>query len=144
LSNAGIIVTVRIRKARKADFPQILKLARSYDLDYSGMDADDYWVAEEEGLIRGICGRKKHPDCLELCSLGVDESYRSRGLARQLVLALLRETNEDIYLATVIPGFFGRFGFVGARRLPASMIKKSEWCTGCSRQGCTVMTRKGG
>jgi N-acetylglutamate synthase-like GNAT family acetyltransferase len=135
---------VRIRKARNADFPQILKLAQSNDLDYSGMEADDYWVAEEDGLVRGICGKRTHPDCLELCSLGVDEAYRGRGLGRRLVLALLRETTDDICLATVIPGFFRRFGFVGARRIPVSMIKKSEWCASCSRQGCTVMIRKAG
>ncbi len=119
----------------------MLKLANRNSLDYSDMEADDFWVAEERGKIRGICGLKKHHDCLELCSLGVDETYRHQGLAKQLVLALLQKIKGEIYLATVIPEFFEKFGFNKASRIPGSMIKKSEWCAGCNREKCTIMIR---
>jgi N-acetylglutamate synthase-like GNAT family acetyltransferase len=132
---------MRIRKAKKADFPQILELAGMYSLDYSGMEADDFWVAEERGEIRGICGLKKHHDCLELCSLGVDEKCRHQGLAKQLVLALLQKIKGEIHLATIIPEFFEKFGFNKTSRIPGSMIKKSEWCAGCNREQCTIMSR---
>jgi N-acetylglutamate synthase-like GNAT family acetyltransferase len=135
---------MRVRKARKTDLPQVLKLAETHNLDYSGMAADDFWVAEEKGKIRGICGLKKHCDCLELCSLGVDEKYRHQGLATLLVLALLRRISGEIYLATVIPGFFERFGFKKAGHAPRSMIKKSDWCAGCNREQCTIMIRTDG
>jgi len=135
---------MRIRKAKKADFPRILEIAQKHSLDYFGMEADDFWVAEERGKIRGICGLKKHHDCLELCSLGVDKKYRRQGLARQLVIALLQDVSGEIYLATIIPAFFEPFGFKKTGRIPGSMIKKSEWCAGCNRKRCTIMIRTDG
>lgn len=141
VSKNAIIIVMRIRKAKNTDFPQILQLAERYNLDYSNMEADDFWVAEEQGKIRGICGLKKHLDCLELCSLGVEEKYRHQGLASQLVLALLQEMKGEIYLATIIPEFFEKFRFMKTDHVPSSMIKKSDWCAGCSPERCRVMMR---
>lgn len=132
-----------IRKATEADFPEIIRLARGMDLDYSGMETDDFYVAEQGGQILGICGLKKHPECLELCSLGVEKDWQGRGLGRQLVRVVLGTAPGDLYLATVIPGFFARFGFRKAEAVPPSMVKKAEWCAGCRPELCTVMLKKG-
>ncbi len=139
----GIIASMRVRKARPADWPQILELARKYDLDYEEMQADDFWVIASGRRIEGICGLKKHPDCFELCSLGVKEDRRGRGLANRLVLELLKTTPADLYLATVIPKFFEKFGFRRTDNPPASMVKKADWCANCRPELCTVMVRKG-
>ena len=135
---------MRIRKAKKADFPDIIRLAKLYNLDYADMEEDGFWVVEEGGRIRGICGLKKHPECLELCALGVDEEWRGRGWGGLLVRAVLRDVPAELYLATVIPGYFSRFGFKKAEAVPASMVKKAEWCAGCRPELCTVMMRQGG
>jgi N-acetylglutamate synthase-like GNAT family acetyltransferase len=135
---------MRVRKAKKADFPDIIRLAKMYNLDYSGMEADDFWVAEESGRIRGICGLKKHLECSELCALGVDEEVRGRGWGGQLVRAVLRDAPGELYLATVMPSFFARFGFEKTDVVPGSMVKKAEWCAGCTPELCTVMVRQGG
>ena len=140
----GIIIFMRVRKARKRDFPQIVPLARKHNLDYFGMEADAFWVSEEGGRIRGICALKKHPECWELCALGVDEEWRGRSWGGQLVRAVLRDVPGELYLATVIPDFFARFGFEKADSVPASMVKKAEWCAGCRPELCTVMMRQGG
>jgi N-acetylglutamate synthase-like GNAT family acetyltransferase len=134
---------MRVRKAKKADFPAIIRLANAYNLDYDGMEADRFHVAEEGGRILGICGLKRHPECLELCALGVDDNWRGRGLGGRLVRAVLREAPGELYLATVIPGFFARFGFEKAAAVPASMVKKGEWCAGCTPELCTVMVKRG-
>lgn len=134
-----IIEKMRIRKARAADFPQILTLAQRLNLDYSGMAEDDFWVAAEGEKVCGICGLKKHPDCAELCALGVEESRRGQGLGRRLVRAVLRADALEIYLATVIPSFFAGLGFHEADRVPVSMLKKADWCEGCRRELCRVM-----
>jgi N-acetylglutamate synthase-like GNAT family acetyltransferase len=135
---------MRVRKAKKADFPDIIRLAKMYNLDYSGMEADDFWVAEESGRIRGICGLKKHLECSELCALGVDEEVRGRGWGGQLVRAVLRDAPGELYLATVMPSFFARCGFEKTDVVPGSMVKKAEWCAGCTPELCTVMVRQGG
>jgi len=133
---------MRIRKGRASDLPQILSLAQKLNLDYLGMAADDFWVAAEGEKVWGICGLKKHPDCAELCALGVEESRRRRGLGGRLVRAVLRAEDAEIYLATVIPGYFSGFGFCEADLVPASMIKKADWCEGCRRELCRVMVIK--
>jgi len=133
---------MRIRNATKADFAQILNLAKKLELDYSGMEAEDFLVAEDSRKIVGICALKKHKDCIELCSLGVDENYRKRGLGKKLVLGVLKKAKGEVYLATIIPEFFERFGFEKSAQIPLSMIKKSEWCQGCKKELCTIMVKK--
>jgi len=131
-----------IRKANEKDLPHIVRLARKFDLDYEGMEADAFWVAEADGRIAGIVGLRRHSDCRELCSLGVDESFRGRGLGRELVQALIEATEGDIYLATIIPRYFEKAGFVRVSEFPISMVKKAEWCAGCDRNFCAVMLRE--
>lgn len=133
-----------IQKAGKTDLPQIIALAAKHNLDYEDMAADDFWVAVEAGRVVGICGLRQHPDCRELCSLGVEQTFQKRGFGRRLVETLLQGTSGDIYLATVIPEFFRKLGFEEAGSVPASMIKKADWCAGCSRERCTVMIKKRG
>jgi len=132
------------RKARRGDLPRVRKLAESLGLDSPGMEDDPFWVAEDRGQIEGICGLKRHPDCLELYALGVEENARGRGTGGDLVRALVREVKGDVYLATIIPGFFERLGFLKVSEFPLSMGKRGEWCEGCNRALCTVMMRKAG
>jgi N-acetylglutamate synthase-like GNAT family acetyltransferase len=131
-----------IRKARREDLSRVRELAEGLGLDSPGMEDDAFWVAEDNGRIEGVCGLKRHPDCLELCALGVQEGARGRGTGRELAKALLREVQGDIYLATVIPGFFERVGFSRTSEFPRSMAKSGEWCEGCDRALCMVMVRK--
>lgn len=133
---------MNIRKAGQEDIPQITSLARKLGLDYQGMDEDSFWVAEDSGRIVGIVALKKYGDCHELCALGVDARRRNKGLGRKLVQALLQSTDRDIYLATIIPGFFKSCGFDKAAHIPSSMKKSPEWCEGCSKELCTGMVRK--
>jgi N-acetylglutamate synthase-like GNAT family acetyltransferase len=133
---------MNIRRARKEDFPQITSLARQLGLDYQGMDDDSFWVAEDGGRIAGIVALKKHADCQELCALGVHSRHRDKGLGRELVQVLLQSADRDIYLATIIPGFFENCGFDKIAHIPSSLKKSPEWCEGCSKELCTVMVRK--
>ena len=131
-----------IRKARGEDLFRVRELAEGLGLDYPDMEDDVFWVAEHNGRIVGVCGLKRHPDCLELCALGVDEGVRRRGMGRELARALLLEVNGDIFLATVIPEFFEREGFSRTSEFPPSMTKGGDWCEGCDRDHCTVMVRR--
>ena len=135
---------MRARKAREADLPRIIELARSLGLDYPGMETDRLWVAEDEVRIIGAVAMKQQPDCLELCALGVEPGERGKGVARALVEALMAEAPGPVHLATVIPGFFEECGFVRTPDVPRSFIEKrnTAWCNGCDRSLCTVMLRK--
>ncbi len=99
-------------------------------------------MAEENGRVVGIVGLKEHFDSRELVSLGLDPNLRSRGWGRELVEALAADTRGDIYLATVIPGFFERCGFARVPEAPPGMKKEPAWCEGCPRERCTIMVRR--
>lgn len=133
-----------IRTALREDLSRVRELAEGLGLDYPGMEDDAFWIAEDNGRIVGVCGLKRHPNCHELCALGVEEGVRGRGIGRELAKALLREVKGDIYLATVIPGFFERMGFSRTSEFPRSMAKGGDWCEGCDRALCTVMVRRAG
>ena len=131
-----------IRNAALEDRPRIRILAERLGLDYPGMENDAFWVAEEDGMIVGMVGLKRHFDSDELVSLGVDPDKRSGGLGRRLVEALAAEVAGDIHLATIIPGFFAGCGFGIIPQGPAGMKKDPSWCEGCPRERCTIMVRK--
>jgi N-acetylglutamate synthase-like GNAT family acetyltransferase len=132
------------RKAVEADLPQVIELAGSLGLDYPGMAKDRFWVAEADGRIVGMVALKKHPDCLELCALGVEPAHRGKGVAKALVEALMAESPGKVHLATIVPSFFEALGFVSVRDAPRTFIdrRKTEWCEGCDRNLCTVMVRR--
>jgi N-acetylglutamate synthase-like GNAT family acetyltransferase len=136
---------MRVRKIGPGESAPAVELARALDLDYPGLDGDELWTAEDGGRTVGLVALKRHPDCLELCALGVDPEHRSRGVAKTLVEALLADAPGDVHLATIIPGFFEACGFgrVGPAA-PAIFAAKrgTAWCEGCPREGCTVMMRK--
>jgi N-acetylglutamate synthase-like GNAT family acetyltransferase len=136
---------MRVRKIDQGEASPVVELARILGLDYPGMEADELWAAEAEGRIAGLVALKKHPDCLELCALGVDPAFRGRGVARALVEALLAEAPGDVHLATIIPEFFEARGFrVIEDKIPATFPakRKTAWCEGCPRERCVVMMRK--
>ena len=136
---------MHVRKALPREIPNAVGLARSLGLDYPGMEGDAFWVAEDDGgRTVGVVALKRHPDCLELCTLGVEPGSRGRGMAKALVEALMAEAPGPVHLATVIPGFFESCGFERTAVVPRAFIDKwrSDWCDGCDRRLCTVMLRK--
>jgi N-acetylglutamate synthase-like GNAT family acetyltransferase len=130
-----------IRKARPEDFPAIRRLAETLGLDYEGMEQKPFWVALEDGKVRGIVALLTHRDCRELVSLGVDPEARCTGLGGRLIETVMAAAGEDVYLATVIPEYFARHGFVRTLRVPPGMAKDPAWCLGCDKEHCTVMVR---
>lgn len=136
---------MRVRKIQPGEAPSAVELAGKLGLDYPEMDADPLWVAEDKGRIVGLVALKTHPDCLELCALGVDPGSRGKGVGKALVEALMAEAPGDVHLATIIPGFFEDCGFRIIRRaIPATFPakRKTSWCEGCRQDLCTVMLRK--
>ncbi len=134
-----------VRNPGKENLGQALGLARDLGLGYPGMEADKLWIAEDEGRIVGVVALRSHPDCLELCSLGVDPGHRNRGLGRALVEAVMKHAPGDVHLGTVIPGYFERLGFHITAAVPKSFLKKraSGWCEDCDVEQCAVMVGNG-
>jgi len=136
---------MQVRKVRPGEAAPAVELARRLGLDYPGMEADPLWIAEDEGETIGLVALKTHPDCLELCALGVDPRFRGAGVGQALIEALMAGAPGDVHLATIIPGFFEGRGFhMIQEAIPAAFPAKrtTAWCEGCPRERCTVMLRK--
>ncbi len=131
-----------IRKARPEDFPAIRKLAEALGLDYPGMEKALFWLAEKDGRVLGIVSLLVHADSRELVSLGVDPAAREKGLGGRLIETAVAAAGADVYLATVIPGYFERHGFARTLRVPLGMAKDPAWCAGCDKSRCAVMVRE--
>lgn len=122
--------------------PSINVIALRFDLDSNDMKHEQFLVAEDNKNIVGFGRLFHHPDTTELGTIGVVEEYRGKGVAKLIIAELLAKTKGDVYLTTLIPGFFKQFGFVPELSSPPnSMIRKAEWCDGCKQVGCTVMKR---
>jgi N-acetylglutamate synthase-like GNAT family acetyltransferase len=133
---------MEIRKARDEDLAKIEALALKFDLDHENMRAENFMVAEEGGKIVGIGSIIPHEDCLELASVGVRPEYQKSGIGKRLVQQLLDSVKGEVYLATILPRYFEKFGFVKTDQVPLSMLKKESWCVGCRKELCTVMVLK--
>lgn len=135
---------MRVRKCRPKDIPGVVNLAQRLGLDYPEMEADRLWVAEESGAIVGLVALKEHPDCLELCGLGVEPRFRMRGVGKSLVEAVMAAAPGRVHLATIIPEFFEACGFEKSADIPATFPekRKTAWCDGCPQERCTVMSRE--
>jgi len=133
---------MEIRKAREKDLPSITALAEKFDLDHRNMRADKFWIAEENGLIIGIGQVIMHKDCTEIASVGVLPEFQKKGIGSAIVKKLLEGLSGEIYLATIKPKYFERFGFKKTLQIPPSMLKKEEWCEGCQKELCNVMVLK--
>ena len=135
---------MRVRKARPQDVARAVRLAKSLELDYPGLEADPLWVAEEAGDVIGLVALKTHPDCLELCALGVEPSFRRKGIGKALTEALMAEAPGDVHLATIIPAIFESCGFRRTSKIPPTFPakRKTSWCDGCTPELCTVMIRQ--
>lgn len=135
---------MRVRKSLPEDIPAAAALARRLGIDYPGLESDRIWIAEDSRQLVGLVALKTHPDCLELCALGVDPDHRGRGVAQALVEALMADAPGAVHLATVIPRFFEACGFRVTQDVPATFPakRKTPWCDGCPQELCTVMARE--
>ena len=121
---------IAIRAAGETDIEGILSIVNGYAAQNLMLPrtADQirrvlrwFLVAEDEGNIVG-CGSNVElsPRLTELRSLAVASEYRSTGLGRRLVDALVARARDDGYdqicALTLSEGFFNRCGFVTVDR----------------------------
>jgi len=135
---------MELRKALGSDMPTIDKIALRYDLDSNDTKADQFIVAVEDKNIIGFGRLLPHAECIELGTIGVVEEHRKKGVAKRIIGKLLKTAKEmgykKIYLTTLVPSYFEKFGFRKLNEAPPNcMIRKKEWCEGCTKTGCTVM-----
>ena len=130
-----------IRKAAETDHPQIIKILKALDLYYSALVIKDFWVTEDNGKIVGTAQLEEFPSFLFLGSVGVASDRQKQGVAKTLLEAILKDHKKDVYLYTIIPEFFEKFGFEITTTLPTLPGKERYECEACHLDRCVTMVR---
>ncbi|MBI5597356.1 MAG: GNAT family N-acetyltransferase [Elusimicrobia bacterium] len=113
------------RAPTPSDLPFIKEKVASWSLDPDSLDAGTWLVAADPSGPIAFGRLKPHKDFLELADIGVLPERRKSGIATRLINALLAlPRTQPLWLATQIPDFFRKFGFVEDSNAPEALREK--------------------
>lgn len=117
-----------LQQPNQTQFAAICEYISLFELDNRSLKKEEFIVATHQNQILGFGRLRKHPDCLELCSLGVVVPHRMKGVGKAIVQALIKNTYDTVYLVCIIPDFFSPFGFQQVSTFPAAIKDKINYC----------------
>lgn len=120
----------KISACTEKHFETVKQSVQDLQLDDREMIPEQFLVAEENGQVIGYVRSRSYSEFSELCTLGVPEAFRSRGVAVSLVSAFLKKSNRPLYVVTVIPEFFAKLGFEICEDYPFQIHQKLGYCKG--------------
>ena len=132
---------MNFRRAEKADFKRISDILKAIDEYHEKLVFDDFYVAEKDNKILGAVQFKENKEFFFLSSLGVDAKYQKQGVASFLINKLTQLSDKKIYLYTVIPDFFKKFGFKAAKQESFLPDKNIMECETCFPKRCVCMIK---
>ncbi|HTY12880.1 MAG TPA: GNAT family N-acetyltransferase [Candidatus Omnitrophota bacterium] len=131
-----------IRPADGRDRAAIVRIMDEADLRYKNETFDQFYLAEADGVPAGVVRLDEHAGYIFLTTLGVASVYLRKGIGRALMEFAIGRSLKDIYIYTIIPEFFAKFGFVPAPA-PADLPQKNIFdCDECFPGKCVTMVRK--
>ena len=131
-----------LEKAEAKHETSIQKLLDELELGPKQPPFDDFFVYVDDGDVIGIVELIDGDDFVFLCRFGIEKDMQGKGFGTAFLKDCIKRCDKDIYLYTVIPGFFERCGFVKApfdKRLPP---QKMFGCESCSPNLCRCMVRR--
>jgi N-acetylglutamate synthase-like GNAT family acetyltransferase len=133
---------IRIRRATLRDHSDIEMLMHALELSYPAMDLSCFWVAEDGDAIVAAAELKDFRDCSLLSCVGVRKDLQGLGIGRILVEEVAQHARHDVYLYTLVPGFFRKAGFSDAEWLPPDLPPRSIYgCENCDPRLCFCLVR---
>ena len=134
--------TVRIRRAAPCDYADIETLMGVLELSYPAMDLSCFWVAETGDEVVAAAELKDFQACSLLSCVGVREDLQGLDIGRTLVEEVVRHARHDVYLYTLVPGFFRKAGFTDAEPPRPDLPPRSIYgCQNCNPRLCYCMVR---
>lgn len=122
-------MTLQLRVPDQKEFEQICSYIRDFELDDRSLHADEFTAAFRGSELVGFGRLRRHPDCLELGSLGVITSHRRQGIGKAIVSELIDRADRELYLVCIIPAYFAPFGFRTVQNYPSALENKLQYCT---------------
>ena len=107
---------MNIRAATAADQSTIHRIIHDANINPMSLDWRRFVVAEaeEDGRVIGVGQVKEHSDgSRELASIAVIPEWRGRGIADEIIRALLKQQDGTVYLTCrdSLESFYTRYGF---------------------------------
>ena len=133
---------LKIRQADKNDAEKIINILKELDLYYPALTPDNFWLAEQGKEIVGTVQLKEYKNFLFLGSLATVKQQRKKGVATILLNEVIKSAQKNIYLYTIIPEFFKRFGFETISPLDNLPPKDKYECEYCRPEKCVTMVKK--
>lgn len=131
---------MQTRLFQMADLPAVQTFLHTQNLPIDGIvtNRSGFLLVEDQGKLIGVTGIEVHGNVGLLRSVAVDPSYRSRGIAAQLVEQAMGYARQfgltDLYLlTTTAEHYFPRFGFKEISRsdAPAALQASAEFQGAC-------------
>lgn len=119
---------MRIEEPSAQQFSEITRLIGQFELDERGLQSTQFLVALSEDTLLGFGRIRNYDGCSELCSLGVVEPQRHKGIGSQLVQKLIQKAQLPLYLVCIIPEFFEPLGFKHTAEYPRELGEKLDYC----------------
>jgi len=132
---------LKIRIAQAADEQELLRVLEELDFLYSSLSLDHFWVAEKNGAIVGTLRLEEYQDFYFLSCLGVIEKERKHGIAEALLEVTLKNLQKKVYLYTILPAFFEKYGFEETVPLSSLPSKENLGCPECLSEKCVCMVK---
>ena len=127
--NKEDVMEIKIEIPGVQEMKLIVRYIKEFMLDDEGLEREQFIIARINNTLVGFGRLRQHPDCVELCTLGVLTEYRGKGIGKKLVEELIKRTSSKLYLVCIIPGFFQKLDFEIVKEVPPSIVRKYEICT---------------
>lgn len=114
----------------ESQFEEVKKFIRTFELDNRELKQTEFLVEQKGPELLGFGRIREYNGFSELCSLGVIEHQRLKGIGKKLCQALIKKTNQPLYLVCIIPEYFSSFGFTICNEYPAEIKNKLDYCIG--------------
>lgn len=131
-----------IRKTMNSDREAVFRILRELDLEYPSLTLDHFWVAELDKTVVAVARLEEFEEFCFLSAMGTAKDRQGRGIAAKLLQSLLKKCNKDVYLYTIIPDFFKKFGFGSAPLCSGLPARERFNCEQCYPENCVCMCRK--
>jgi len=121
--------SIHIQEASIQDFEKIKAYISLFELDNRNLDYHQFLVYKKGNQLLGFGRIRSYKDCDELCSLGVIEAERNKGIGKQLVKALIQKATSTLFLVCIIPHYFEPLNFKITNQYPNEILEKLNYCT---------------
>ena len=118
-----------LRIPDNTEFSTIKIFVHEFELDDRELIPDEFTAAFFNSALAGFGRLREHPNCTEICTLGIMETHRKKGIAKKITTELIQRAKNEIYLVCIIPEFFSQLGFSIVDEFPSSMQNKLDYCT---------------